>query len=798
MSRGTFRIGGMSCVNCARRIEQNIAMQPGILTATVNFATGILTVDYDPDMRSPQGIIEQVEKLGYRATPADPSQNGILRFGIRGMNCSACSRKIETTLSTLTGVNAASVNLASAEARVEFDPSLIEPEEIYRTVTALGYTPVRPESATEPDDELTTHRRWFVTSLLLSLPIMATMTLHDNRTVGWLNLILSTIVQFTAGLSFYRGAWYALKAKSGSMDVLVALGTTAAWGYSILSFFGLFGHHAGVFFETSAWLITFIRLGKYLEARARGKAGEALRSLLSLQADRARLVTDGVERLVAASSLRPGDLVVVRSGETIPVDGTVIAGGSAVDESMVTGESIPVEKRPGSDVVGGSINRSGVLTVKTTRTGAETLLSQIVRMVGDAQADKPPIQRFADRVSAIFVPLVIAASMVTFAGWYLLTDHGFLFAFRLAVSVVVIACPCAMGLATPTAVMVGSGIALSRGILVKRGSVLEAISRLSVILFDKTGTLTAGRPELTDLVTVRGIDEERLLEAVAAIECNSNHPLAQALCRVAGERGITPGTDLSRFSELDGAGVEATYHGVDFLIGSRRHLDERGISLAPLRDVPERLISEGKSLVHVAAGGAVVAVAAFRDPLKEGVPEVIASLRRIGIRTAMLTGDQEPVARAIAAQCGIDDVHAGLLPGDKLSIVKRYQEKGMKVAMVGDGINDAPALAQADVGIAIGAGTDVAKETGDIVLVKNDLSDVLRAIRLGRATLSKIRQNLFWALAYNVIGIPVAAGLFYPLFGITLRPELAGLAMALSSVSVVTNSLLLRRITRNW
>ncbi|GAB4293940.1 MAG: heavy metal translocating P-type ATPase [Desulfuromonadia bacterium] len=797
MRRETFRIGGMSCVNCARRIEQNLSTQPGILSAAVNFATSILTVEFDPDMRSQQGIVEQVEKLGYRAAPAEPGLDGLLRFGVRGMNCNACARKIETTLSSLDGVTSASVNLATAEARVEFDPSRVTADTIYQTVTQLGYTPIRPESAVEPDDELTTHRNWFIASLLLSLPIMATMTLHDNRTVGWMNLILSTIVQFTAGLSFYRGAWYAIRSRSGSMDLLVALGTTAAWGYSIISFFGIFGSHAGVFFETSAWLITFIRLGKYLEARARGKAGEALRSLLTLQSDKARVVVDGAERLVAASSVRPNDLVVVRNGETIPVDGIVIAGNSTVDESMVTGESIPVEKRPGSEVVGGSINRKGVMTVKTTRTGSETLLSQIVRMVGDAQADKPPIQRFADRISAIFVPMVILASILTFLGWYLFTDHGFLFAFRLAVAVIVIACPCAMGLATPTAIMVGSGIALSRGILIKRGSALERISTVSVILFDKTGTLTVGRPELTDLATVKGVDDERLLEAVSAIECNSNHPLAQAFCRAAGERGLAP-ADVERFAELDGAGIEALYRGVPFLIGSRRHLEERGISLAPLKDTPQRLEEEGKSLVHIAAGDSVVAVAGFRDPLAEAAPDVISSLKRLGIRTAMLTGDQEPVARAIARECGIDDVHAGLLPKDKLTIVKGYQEKGEVVAMVGDGINDAPALAQADIGIAIGAGTDVAKETGDIVLVRNDLRDVLRAIRLGTATLSKIRQNLFWALAYNVVGIPVAAGLLYPLFGITLRPEFAGLAMALSSVSVVTNSILLRRIARGW
>jgi Cu+-exporting ATPase len=623
---------------------------------------------------------------------------------------------------------------------------------------------------------------------------MATMTLHHLRSIGWLNLILATVVQFSAGLAFYRGAWSALKSKSSNMDVLVALGTTAAWGYSLLAFFGLLGDSHEIFFETSAWLITFIRLGKYLEARARGKAGEALKKLLHLQADKARLVTVEGEKEVPASVIRVGDLVAVRPGETIPVDGEVMEGASSVDEAMVTGESLPVAKQAGDTVTGATINKNGRLIIKATRIGEETLLAQIVRMVRDAQGDKAPIQRFADAVSAWFVPAVIVLALLTFGGWLLIMHAPFLVAFKFAVAVVVIACPCAMGLATPTAIMVGSGVALSRGILVKKGSALETIAKLQVMLLDKTGTLTSGKLAMSSLVTAAGVDEQRLLECLAAAEASSSHPLAQAAVAAAKERGSVPG-EVNDFHELEGHGVTCSYNGIRLAVGNQRLMDTEKVKTAHLEEEAEQLAAEGNSLMYVAADQVLVGIAAFSDTIKLTSCQAVAELRQLGIRTVMITGDHAAVAATVAVQTGVDSFEAQVLPDRKQELVKEWQQKGLVVGMTGDGINDAPALAAADVGIAIGGGTDVAKETGDIVLIRDDLLDAVRAIKIGRATLAKVKQNLFWALFYNIIGIPVAAGLLTGC-GITLKPEFAGLAMAFSSVSVVLNSLLLKRLAK--
>jgi P-type Cu+ transporter len=573
------------------------------------------------------------------------------------------------------------------------------------------------------------------------------------------------------------------------------LGTSAAYFYSLAAFFGAFGGHGEVFFETSAMLIAFIRLGKYLEARARGKAGEALKKLLRLQADKARLLVDGTEREVPASLVKVGDLVLVRPGETIPVDGDVLAGSSSVDEAMVTGESLPVEKTVGVSVTGATVNGRGVLTIRATRVGEATMLAQIVRMVREAQSDKAPIQRFADRVSGVFVPVVIVLAILTFILWYLALQQDFLFAFKLTIAVIVIACPCAMGLATPTAIMVGSGVGLARGILIKRGSALENIAGLTAVLLDKTGTLTRGTPTLTDLVSVPDSGPDRLLEYLAAAESVSNHPLAQAVQEAASARGVHPGP-VTGCEEREGFGIVCTYDGSTVLAGSARHMNEAGIPLGPLESTAEELAASGKSLIYVAADNRLVGIAAFADQLKEGSNKAVAALKGMGIATFMITGDHRGAAAEIARQAGVDGFEAEVLPGRKQQVVKEYKQKGYNVAMVGDGINDAPALAQADVGIAIGGGADVAKETGDIVLVRDDLMDVVAAIRLGKATLARIKQNLFWALFYNILGIPIAAGaLYYPL-GITLKPEYAGLAMAFSSVSVVANSLLLKRVGR--
>lgn len=716
---------------------------------------------------------------------------------ITGMSCVNCAGRLEREISALPGVQSATVNFAVAQLTVIFDPRQLTVDRIMAKVAAAGFQagpmPLDPETGAEAEQaELMNQRNWFLLALVLSLPIMLTMTLHHHRGIGWLNLVLATMVQFSAGLAFYRGAWAALRSKSSNMDLLVALGTSAAWGYSVLAFFGLLGDARDVFFETSAWLITFVRLGKYLETRARGKASEALKKLLHLQADKARLVTPEGEREVSASVIRVGDLVAVRPGETIPVDGEVVEGSSSVDEAMVTGESLPVGKKAGDTVTGATINKNGRLVIRATRIGEETLLSQIVRMVRDAQGDKAPIQRFADAVSSWFVPIVVLLALATFVVWYLLLNVPFIIAFKFGVAVVVIACPCAMGLATPTAIMVGSGVALARGILVKKGSALEAIAKLQVLLLDKTGTLTSGQLALSDLVTAPGMAEQHLLEYLATTEQSSNHPLAQAAVTGAAAKGIAA-NEATDFHEKEGHGVTCSSNGVRLATGNQRLMQDHGIATDVLDDEASRLAAEGKSLIYVAADTVLIGIAAFSDTLKPSSTQAVAELKRLGIRTVMITGDHHAVAATVAAQVGVDSFEAQVLPSRKQEVVKEYQAQGLKVGMVGDGINDAPALAAADVGIAIGGGTDVAKETGDIVLIRDDLQDAVRAITIGRATLSKVKQNLFWALAYNVVGIPVAAGLFAG-YGITLKAEFAGLAMAFSSVSVVLNSLLLKRV----
>jgi Cu+-exporting ATPase len=723
-------------------------------------------------------------------------QPGELSFGVRGLHCASCVNTLEKKLLSNPAITTAIVNLATETGFVRYDPQRLTPSNVFGLVHAAGYTPVElHEAGDAAGDDLISQRNWLIFALCASLPIMLTMGMHTNRAVMQLNLLLATAVQFSAGLIFYRGAWSALRNRSANMDVLVALGTSAAYFYSLLAYFGLLGSTHEVFFETSAMLIAFIRLGKYLEARARGKAGDALRKLLHLQADKARLVTGEGDREVPASVVRVGDVLLVRPGETIPTDGEVIDGSASVDEAMVTGEPMPVVKNPGDSVTGATINKNGVLRIRATRIGEATLLSQIIRMVREAQADKAPIQRFADAVSAWFVPLVVALALVTFLVWFAPLHSGFLVAFKFAIAVIVIACPCAMGLATPTAIMVGSGLALRRGILVKKGSALEIISRIQVVLLDKTGTLTVGTPVLTDLVPVsRKVDPQKLLECLATAEANSSHPLAQAALAAAAGAGVQPG-EARDFEERGGYGITCNHEGFRLAVGNERLMEEEGVSLEPLAETAGILAAQGKSLIFVAAGTTLVGLAAFGDTLKRSSTQAVSEFRKMGIQTCMITGDHADVAAIVARQAGVDSFEADVLPGRKQEVVKEYQMRGMNVAMIGDGINDAPALAQADVGIAIGGGTDVAKETGDIVLMRDDLMDAVRAIWIGRATLAKVKQNLFWALFYNVMGIPVAAGMLAR-YGVILKPEYAGLAMALSSVSVVLNSIMLKRMDK--
>ena len=794
VTKQTFKIRGMTCVNCANTIEKGIGKLEGVKLASVNFATEKLTAEFDQSVLSQDDIIAKVKDLGYSASLEYEETEGKLKFDVEGMTCAQCVLTIENKLCKAEGIISATVNLSSESAMVEFDPQVIDKEKIFQLVRDAGYKPSETRRQAEKDEEVKSKRNWFIFSAAFSIPILVQMYFKPfSEPLGiYVMLAFGTIVQFTSGMTFYRGSYHSLKNLSANMDVLVALGTSAAYLYSVLSAFKLFGISGHVFFETSALLITFIRFGKYLEARAKGKASEALQKLLELQADKARIIIDGEEREVAASDVKEGDIMAIRPGEKIPVDGEVVEGESSVDESMVTGESMPVQKQPGDKVTGATINKSGALKAKATKVGEETMLAQIVKMVEEAQADKAPIQRLADTISNYFVPAVVAVSIICFLLWYFVfSPNEFVRSFTFAIAVLVIACPCALGLATPTAIMVGSGIGLKNGILIKRASVLENISKLNAIILDKTGTITEGRFQVTDIVPLSDVDEKQLLELAAAAESASNHPLAQAIVQRAKSDDVEI-KSVSDYSEREGYGITCTLNGKVMHVGNDKLMNSAEIDISSAQKALNALTSEGKTTMYVSLDSTLIGLIAQADVVKANSPNAIAKFKGLGLKTFMITGDNRRVAESVGNQVGVDGIQAEVLPEDKVNVVKEYQSQQLMVGMVGDGINDAPALAQADIGIAIGAGTDVAKEAGEIVLVKNDLMDVERAIRLGKQTLRKVKQNLFWALFYNSAGIPIAAGALSH-WGIFLKPEYAGLAMALSSVSVVTNSLLLKR-----
>lgn len=789
--REQFKVSGMTCANCALTIEKGLAKMPGVKSAAVNFASEKLALEYDPNRIKTEDVLAKVKDLGYGAY-SETEEGGKQQFKVSGMSCANCALTIEKKLKNTSGVSSANVNFATETVNVEFDPNVVNLEEIFDQVREAGYVPL--ENKEEDKDSKTIKKQlyWLIFSAVLAVPIMPLMYLPMSQTTMYSMLVLATIVQFSAGWTFYRGAYHALKNHSANMDVLVALGITASYGYSVMTTFPQIFFEGPTFFDTSALLITFVRFGKYLEAKAKGRAGQALKRLLELQADKARILDDGKEKEVSASSVKIGDVVIVKPGEKIPVDGEIIEGQTSIDEAMITGESIPVDKGVGDPVVGATINVSGGIKVKTTKTGKDTMLSGIIKMVEDAQGVKPPIQRLADTISNYFVPTVVSISLLTFLIWYFLLHSSFVFALTAGIAVLVIACPCALGLATPTAVMVGSGVGLNRGILFKSAAVLEGISKIEAIGFDKTGTLTKGKPEVTDLLTFNGYSEEDLIKVAAAGENLSIHPLAQAVVERAKAKSVVI-EEVQNYQEESGHGIICTYKGKQLLIGNIKLMQKYKVNIGSSEQDFQHLAEKGKTTSFVALNGEVIGLIALADVLKESTQEAITRLHDLGIKTFMITGDNKKVAHVVGSQVGIDEVIAEVLPQDKIGIVKKYQEQGFKVAMVGDGINDAPALAQADIGIAIGSGTDVAKETGDVVLVRNDLLDVERAIRLGRKTLAKIKQNLFWALIYNTIGIPIAAGVLYPITKELLPPEWAGLAMAFSSVSVVTSSLLLKR-----
>ena len=801
-SKETIRISGMSCAACAARVEKVLNNLEGIKNAAVNLAVEKAVVEYDNNIISIEDIIDAIKKLGYDAVSeqADTISSAVLK--VSGMSCAACAARVEKQLGSLEGVHSAAVNLASERASVEYDSEKIKTSDLIKAVEAIGYKAERAEELSvdrekeQREKEIRRLRLELVISAILTAPLLFSMLLMiTNIDIPFFHneyfqLIVATPVQFIIGFRFYKNAYRALRSGSANMDVLIAMGTTAAYFYSIYNAF--FAPHEGMmkelYFESSAVIITLILFGKYLEAVAKGRTSEAIKKLMGLQAKTARVIRDGREEDIPIEEVVPGDVIVVRPGEKIPVDGRILEGDSAVDESMLTGESLPVEKTAGDHVVGATINRFGTFRLEATRVGKDTVLSQIIKMVEDAQGSKAPIQKIADRVSGVFVPVVLAIALVTLLAWYLIAGDltGGIVS---AVSVLVIACPCALGLATPTAIMAGTGKGAENGILIKGGEHLEMTYRLNAVVLDKTGTITKGQPEVTDVIPLGSMDRGELLRMAAAAEKNSEHPLGEAIYEQGKkESGTVP--EAEQFAAIPGKGVRAVVEGRQIYIGTRRLMQEAGIDTGSAENVIAGLEDDGKTAMLMAADGRLEAVIAVADTLKESSKDAIDELKKMGIEVYMITGDNKRTASAIAKQAGITNVLAEVLPEDKAEEVGKLKKQGMKVAMAGDGINDAPALVAADIGIAMGTGTDVAIEAADITLLRGDLMLIPAAIRLSKMTMRKIKQNLFWAFIYNIIGIPVAA------FGL-LNPMIAGGAMAFSSVSVVTNSLRLRRIRLN-
>jgi Cu+-exporting ATPase len=799
MEKIQIKVQGMNCAACAARIEKGLNRVPGVNQAQVNLATEQASVEYDPALVDSSGLIEQIHKLGY-AVPTEK-----VELKIEGMTCAACAARVEKGLHKLVGVEQANVNLATETATVEYLPGQLAVDDLIKAVSRIGYgaRPVSDLSAAagagEDSIELKQKLRRLLFAAALSLPFLLMMVgeFLGLTLPGWLTsfttqFLLATPVQFIAGWPFYRGAFASLRSGSANMDVLVALGTSAAYFYSLGAAY--FTPHTHLYFEVSAMLITLILLGKYLEALAKGRTSEAIRKLMGLQPKTARVIRDEQEIELPTLELLVGDLVLVRPGERIPVDGRVEEGYSTVDESMLTGESVPVDKQAGDLVTGATVNKFGVLKVTATRVGRDTVLAQIIRVVQEAQGSKAPIQRLADQVAGYFVPVVVAIAVVTFGIWYWVADPGnFSRALISATAVLVIACPCAMGLATPTSIMVGTGRGAENGILIRGGEHLERTHRVNTIVLDKTGTITKGEPALTEVVAVGPYagEELKLLSWAAQVEKPSEHPVAQAIVKGALERiPAIVFAEPAEFQAIPGKGVSSRLEGAKVLLGTRLFLQEQGINLETVQTVLERLEAAGQTTVLMSVDETVAAVFGVADTVKEHSAEAIQELKGMGIEVWMITGDNRRTAAAIAQVVGIDHVLAEVLPEDKAREVQKLREQGRTVAMVGDGINDAPALATADVGIAMGTGTDVAMEAADITLMRGDLRAIALSIRLSKATMRNIKQNLFWAFIYNLIGIPVAAAGF-------LSPVVAGGAMALSSVSVVSNALRLKRVKLN-
>ncbi|WP_045512005.1 heavy metal translocating P-type ATPase [Bacillus amyloliquefaciens] len=799
----TIQVGGMTCAACASRIEKGLKRMDGVNEASVNLALETSNISYQPDKIEASAIKDKIEKLGYHVVTEKAD------FQIEGMTCAACANRIEKRLNKIEGVVSAPVNFALETVTVEYNPKEVTPKELKETVAKLGYR-LEDKEAGGQDGGLSQKEKEqrkllirLVFSAVLSFPLLWSMVSHFSFTSfiwmpdilmnPWLQFALATPVQLIIGWPFYTGAYKALRNKSANMDVLVALGTTAAYAYSLymtIVSLGRNGHVEGLYYETSAILLTLILLGKFLEMKAKGRSSEAIKKLMKLQAKTAAVERDGKVQVIPIDEVLAGDIVYVKPGERVPVDGEVIEGHSAIDESMITGESMPVDKSPGSTVTGATINANGFLKIRAVNVGKDTALAHIIKIVEEAQGSKAPIQRLADHISGIFVPIVLGLAVLTFLIWYVWAAPGqFSEAIGKFIAVLVIACPCALGLATPTSIMAGSGRAAEFGILFKGGEHLEKTQRLTTIVLDKTGTVTNGRPVLTDAVPAAGMNEEELLRLAAAAETGSEHPLGEAIVSGAEKRGISI-PKITRFQARAGSGIYAEADGRTILAGSRRLMESEHIEHEALLPQMSRLEAEGKTVMLIAADGKAAGLIAVADTIKETSPAAVKRLTDMGLDVIMMTGDNQKTAEAIAKAAGISSVIAEVLPEQKAEEISRLQKKGRRVAMVGDGINDAPALATADIGMAIGTGTDIAIEAADITLIRGDLNGIADAIGMSRLTMRNIKQNLGWALGYNSIGIPIAASGF-------LAPWVAGAAMAFSSVSVVLNALRLQKVKKD-
>lgn len=812
--KNTLNITGMTCASCANTIERRVGKLEGVQTANVNLATEKLVVEFDDTLTSLQNIKETIEKAGYEAAVVSEESQREILMPISGMTCASCANAVQRAIGKLDGIKEVNVNYATEKARVVYDSSQTRISEIKNAVTKAGYKPLDVDSQDQVDQDKERKAKeekalWikFIISVVFTVPLMYVAMGHmiglplpevidpgaQPLNFGMLQLLL-VIPVVIAGWRFYTVGFSRLFKREPNMDSLIAIGTGAAIIYGLYAIAQIAnGHHEyahDLYFESAGTIIALILLGKYLESVTKGKTSESIKKLMGLAPKTATVIQDGKEMEIPIDEVETGDIILVRPGEKIPVDGVVITGRTSVDEAMLTGESIPVEKNPGSKVVGASINKNGTIEFKATRVGKDTTLSQIIQLVEDAQGSKAPIAKMADVISGYFVPIVIAIAIIAGLAWYI-SGESAVFSLTIFISVLVIACPCALGLATPTAIMVGTGKGAEHGVLIKSGGALETAHKIETVIFDKTGTLTEGKPVVTDIITTNEITETELLRLSASAETGSEHPLGEAIVNKAKEEKLelTPAED---FEAIPGHGIAVVIDGKRMLLGNEKLMLEQNIAIT-LQENSDRLAEEGKTPMLVASDGKFLGIIAVADVLKESSVRAVEALHKMGIQVAMITGDNKRTAKAIAKQVGIDRVLAEVLPQDKAEEVKKLQLEGKKVAMVGDGINDAPALAQADIGIAIGSGTDVAMESADIVLMRSDLMDVPTAIELSKRTIRNIKQNLFWAFGYNTAGIPIAAGLLHIFGGPLLNPMIAAAAMAFSSVSVLANALRLKR-----